>query len=89
MNLDEDAELDRVLASADFTEDGAANVEPGLSGGSREGKEGSAEPPLLAGSHTFSRIHTGQQYYSSKKQLHKVRCVVHTHVSSLFPLPAR
>ena len=31
MNLDEDAELDRILAGADFTEDGAANDESGIS----------------------------------------------------------
>ena len=31
MSLDEDVELDRILASADFTEDCAANNEPGLS----------------------------------------------------------
>ena len=31
MNLEEDGELDRILAGADFTEDGAANDEPGLS----------------------------------------------------------
>ena len=31
MNLDEDADLDRILASVDFTKDGAANNEPGLS----------------------------------------------------------
>ena len=31
MHLDEDAELDRILASEDFTEDGAANDDPGLS----------------------------------------------------------
>ena len=31
MNLDEDVELDRILAGADFTEGGEANQEPGLS----------------------------------------------------------
>ena len=31
MNLDEDAELDRMLADVDLTEDGAANDELGLS----------------------------------------------------------
>ena len=31
MNLDEDVELDRILAGADFTEGGEADQEPGLS----------------------------------------------------------
>ena len=31
MNLDEDVELDRILAGTDFTEGGEANDEPGLS----------------------------------------------------------
>ena len=31
MNLDEDAELERILAGADFTEDGEANDESGIS----------------------------------------------------------
>ena len=31
MNLDEDAELDRILAGADFIEDDAANVESEIS----------------------------------------------------------
>ena len=31
MNLDEDSELDRILAGADFTPDGMANNEPGIS----------------------------------------------------------
>ena len=31
MNLEEDTELDRILAGVDFTEDGAANDQPGLS----------------------------------------------------------